>query len=480
MASSRNSADRALTEALSRFVVAGGTLPTPDHPLMIALSGGLDSTVLLHSAMRVIGAGSIVAAHVDHGLQPLSKAWFEHCAAESAALGVRFVGLRALGSPARGDSIEQWARGERYRLLFKAAADVGAAALMTAHHADDQLETLLLAMARGSGLDGLTGIAESDDREGVVLLRPLLTVTQAQLAREAKRLGLRWVDDPSNLDLNFARNAVRHRLMPVLREVLPDLPGQLPATIELLRQARATLESIAEDDLRGVSSVLSASGTGLQILDRAALSRLALPRRAAVLRAWVRSLGCLPPPQARLQAMSDQLVDGAGAYGEVRHDGWQLMRYRHAIFGVRCSERICHGDAPAAFEWRGESRVSVGADSAFEFRVAAEGLSAAWLRTVPLNIAPASSGARLRLSPNRASRSMKNLWQEAGIPAWLRPRFPALWCADRLLLAAPFGLDRSQDWPIARPGIAIDWVMADVTDLRRAFMQAPAPVYPAA
>ena len=477
MASSRNSADRALTEALSRFVAAGGSLPAPDHPLLIAFSGGLDSTVLLHSAVRAVGAGSIVAAHVDHGLQPLSKAWFKHCAAESAALGVRFVGLRALGCPARGDNIEQWARGERYRLLFQAAADVGAAALMTAHHADDQLETLLLAMARGSGLDGLTGIAESDDCEGVVLLRPLLTVTQSQLAREAKRRGLSWVEDPSNLDLNFVRNAVRHRLMPVLRELLPDLPAQLPATIELLRQARATLQSIAEDDLHGVSS---ASSTGLQILDRAALSRLALPRRNAVLRAWVRSLGCLPPPQARLQAISDQLVEGAGAYGEVRHDGWQLMRYRHAIFGVRCSDRICHGDTSAAFEWRGESRVSTGADSSFEFRVAAEGLSAAWLRSVSLRVAPASSGARLRRSPSGASRSMKNLWQEAGIPAWLRPRFPALWCADRLLLAAPFGLDRSQDWPIERPGIAIDWVMADDADLRRAFMHAPAPVLPAA
>lgn len=477
MASSRNSADRALTEALSRFVAAGGSLPAPDHPLLIAFSGGLDSTVLLHSAVRAVGAVSIVAAHVDHGLQPLSKAWFEHCAAESAALGVRFVGLRALGCPARGDNIEQWARGERYRLLFQAAADVGAAALMTAHHADDQLETLLLAMARGSGLDGLTGIAESDDCEGVVLLRPLLTVTQSQLAREAKRRGLSWVEDPSNLDLNFVRNAVRHRLMPVLREVLPDLPAQLPATIELLQQARATLQSIAEDDLHGVSS---ASSTGLQILDRAALSRLALPRRNAVLRAWVRSLGCLPPPQARLQAISDQLVEGAGAYGEVRHDGWQLMRYRHAIFGVRCSDRICHGDTSAAFEWRGESRLSTGADSAFEFRVAAEGLSAAWLRSVSLRVAPASSGARLRRSPSGASRSMKNLWQEAGIPAWLRPRFPALWCADRLLLAAPFGLDRSQDWPIERPGIAIDWMMADHADLRRAFMQGPAPVLPAA
>jgi tRNA(Ile)-lysidine synthase len=470
MASSRNSADRALSEALSRFSAAGGSQPAPDHPLVIAFSGGLDSTVLLHAAVRALGAEVIVAAHVDHGLQPLSASWLEHCAAQSDELKLRFVGLRARGSPARGNSIEQWARGERYRLLLSAAADLGATALLTAHHADDQLETLLLGLARGSGLDGLTGIAESDCRQGVRLLRPLLTVTQAQLAREAQRLGLRWVEDPSNLDPRYARNAVRHRLMPVLRDVLPDLAGQLPATIDLLRQARATLERLADDDLRAVSKP---SQAGRLILDRVALAGLPAPRRDAVLRAWVRSLGCLPPSQARLQAMSDQLVDATGAYGDVRHEGWQLMRYRDAVFGLPQSELIGGGIEPVAFEWCGESSVPAGGGGVFEFRLVQEGLSPAWLRSTPLRIVQAPSGARLRLAPRSASRTIKNLCQEAGIPAWLRPRFPALWREERLLLAAPFGLDRSLDWPIERPGIAIEWVLSDEADLRRAFMPNP-------
>ena len=470
MASSRNSADRALTEALSRFLAAGGSLPAPAHPLVIAFSGGLDSTVLLHAAVRALGAELIVAAHVDHGLQPLSGSWAEHCAAQSAKLNVRFVGLRAQGSPARGDSIEQWARGERYRLLLSAAAELGAAALLTAHHADDQLETLLLGMARGSGLDGLTGIAESDCRHGVMLLRPLLTVTQAQLAREAHHLGLRWVEDPSNLDPHFARNALRHRLMPVLREVLPDLAGQLPATINLLRQARATLERLADDDLHAVSKP---SQGGRLILDRTALAGLPASRRDAVLRAWVRRLGCLPPAQARLQAMNDQLVDATGPYGEVRHDGWQLMRYRDAVFGLPQSELAGASVEPLDFEWRGEPSVAAGFGSRFEFRLATEGVSPAWLRSAPLRIVQAPSGARLRLSPRATSRTIKNLCQEAGIPAWLRPRFPALWRDDRLLLAAPFGLDRRPDLPIERPGIAIEWQLSDGADLRRVFMPDP-------
>jgi len=470
MASSRNSADRALSEALSRFSAAGGSLPAPDRPLVIAFSGGLDSTVLLHAAVRALGAESVVAAHVDHGLQPLSASWVEHCAAQAAELNVRFVALRAVGLPARGDSIEQWARGERYRLLIEASRDLGAAALLTAHHADDQLETLLLGMARGSGLDGLTGIAESDRRQGVTLLRPLLTVTQAQLAHEAQGLGLRWVDDPSNLDSRFVRNALRHRLMPVLREVLPDLSGQLPATVALLRQARSTLDGLADDDLRAVSMP---SQSRRLILDRVALAGLPMPRRDAVLRAWVRSLGCLPPPQARLQAMIAQLVDATGAYGAVRHDGWQLMRYRDAVFALPQSELIGAAIEPVAFEWRGEPSVPAGIGSAFEFRLAPEGLSPAWLRNAPLRMSQAASGTRLRLSSRSASRTIKNLCQEAGIPAWLRPRFPALWREERLLLAAPFGLDRSPDAPIERPGIAIEWVLADDADLRRVFMPDP-------
>ena len=470
MASSRNSADRALSEALSRFSAAGGSRPASDHPLVIAFSGGLDSTVLLHAAVRALGAEVIVAAHVDHGLQPLSTSWVEHCAAQSDELKLRFVALRARGLPARGESIEQWARGERYRLLLRAAADLGAAALLTAHHADDQLETLLLGMARGSGLDGLTGIAESDCRQGVPLLRPLLTVTQAQLAREARHLGLRWVEDPSNLDPRFARNTVRHRLMPVLREVRPELAGQLPATIDLLRQARATLQGLAVDDLRAVSKP---SHAGLLILDRAALASLAAPRRDAVLRAWVRSLGCLAPPQARLREMSAQLVDATGAYGDVRHDGWQLMRYRDAVFGLPQSELIGAGVEPVVFEWCGEPSVPAGCDSTVEFRLAPEGLPPAWLRNTPLRISQAPAGARLRLSSHSASRTIKNLCQEAGIPAWLRPRFPALWRDDRLLLAAPFGLDLSLDAPIERPGIAIKWALSEAADLRRVFMPDP-------
>jgi tRNA(Ile)-lysidine synthase len=280
---------------------------------LIAFSGGLDSTVLLHSAVRAVGAGSIVAAHVDHGLQPLSKAWFEHCAAESAALGVRFVGLRALGCPARGDNIEQWARGERYRLLFQAAADVGAAALMTAHHADDQLETFLMALARGSGLDGLSGIAAEDHRDGVRLIRPLLSMGRSHLLQHAQTQGLQWIEDPSNADESLLRNAVRAQLMPVMRKVLPDMPAHLHDFIGQINEWREQAHQEAQHDL----DAARCEPRRWQALNRGPLEALSLGRQSLALREWLQESGCRMPSRDRLDEMRRQLLAGQGAHAAV-------------------------------------------------------------------------------------------------------------------------------------------------------------------
>ncbi len=231
---------------------AGDARPAPGKgPWAVGFSGGLDSTVLLHALVRVAGASRVLALHVDHGLQTASGAWAAHCEAVCARLGVRCLVLRAEGAPARGDSVERWARTERYRLLRAAAREARAAALLTAHHADDQLETVLLALARGSGLDGLTGIAARDVRHGVVLLRPLLALDRAALEADARARGLEWVEDPSNADPAFARNALRARAMPALRAALPGLAAQLPDALALLAQARGTLDALAQADLAG-------------------------------------------------------------------------------------------------------------------------------------------------------------------------------------------------------------------------------------
>ena len=239
MARSRNSVDDALRAALS------GLSLSPARPVAIAFSGGLDSSVLLHAVVRQVGAASVVALHVNHGLQPAAGSWAAQCADQAARLAVRFDCLYVPGPVPRGANVEGWAREQRYRLLYAACRDAQAQALLTAHHADDQLETLLLALARGSGLDGLCGMAPRDVREQVLLLRPLLDLPRGVLRHEAQQTGLQWIEDPSHADVRLRRNALRHQVLPALSQTLPDpLPrGAGGLLVRLATRWRALAEA---------------------------------------------------------------------------------------------------------------------------------------------------------------------------------------------------------------------------------------------
>lgn len=454
MARSRRSVDEALGAALAAPAVPA------TGPVAIAWSGGLDSTVLLDAAVRTLGAGRVLALHVHHGLQPAAEDWLNHCRDRAAAIGAGFRALRAIGAPRPGDSIEQWARGERYRLLLAAARDARAACLLTAHHADDQVETVLLALGRGCGLDGLTGIAREDRRDGVRLLRPLLEFDRAELLETARARGLAWVEDPSNADPRFARNAVRARLLPVLREVLPNLARHLPGTLELLREARGSLDAIAGDDLRAARAAIPAGSApewqeGDDRLDRRAVAALPDARRAALLRAWASGDGTPPPSRAKLAELLAQLVDGPGPHAEVRHGGRLLRRHRDLLWAVPA--RSTEPPGPVSLCWRGEPELAAGGWGRFAFATVGCGLDPAWLRGRSLHVEPVPAAARLRLHPGGPARTLKNLRQEAGIPSPLRSHLPGLWVDRMLLFAAPFGQDRGKDWPLASPGIELAW-----------------------
>ena len=478
MASSRKSARAAKPSTSARAAVAlalGGVAEVHPRlaPIAVAFSGGLDSTVLLDACCQVVGAARVVALHVHHGLQPAAEGWPEACRREAERLGAGFQVLRAVGAPARGDSIEAWARTERYRLLFEAATSIGAAALMTAHHADDQLETVLMAMARGSGLDGLSGIAARDHREGVLLMRPLLALRRKDLAREATERGLTWIEDPSNASERHLRNAVRRRVVPVLDAVLPGIGSRLDETVMLLSQARAALETVAAQDL--AAAAWADPVAGFDALDRRALAALPPPRQAWALRAWVARLGESPPGGAKLEEIRAQLIDATSASAVLAHGELQLMRHRERIVGwhAGASASLSAAAPPAvSLQWHGEARLPVpgfGGWLVISPTGNGRGLRPEWLRTVTLRVAPGRGGARLRPRPDGPSRTLKNLYQECGVPAVMRAWFPAVWVDERLLMAAPFGMDRSEGWPWAGEGVSLRWESAAAGDPRRFF-----------
>ncbi len=452
--------------------------------VVLACSGGLDSQVLLHAATAALPPARLVVAHVHHGLQPEADAWLEFCRRSAAAAGTAFMARRLPPLPARPPGgIEAWARAGRYRALAGMAQAAGAAVVMTAHHAGDQLETHHLQRLRGAGVHGLAAMRQRGPLPGgphpdaaVLLLRPFLAVPRSLLVDYARAHRLEWVEDPSNQDPRFARNRVRRQLAESIggdperfeRELARI--GALQALADAARrQAQQDLEACrlhlaARDRHAGVAATgdaPAAPGT----LSRAALARLPAERAAEALRLWLAMLGCRMPSRARLAEIRRQLVDAGSSQARLRHDGRWLLRYRDRI---DAAEELPAGIRPVWFRWAGESLLDV-AGERFLFRPAAEGeagLPATRLSGAPLLLDQGRGGDRIRRAAGSHRRTWKNLCQEGGIAPWARPALPVLRQDESVVYAAPFGTAAAiGSVPAALPGpgadderIAIEWL----------------------
>ncbi|MGE5155518.1 MAG: tRNA lysidine(34) synthetase TilS, partial [Bdellovibrio bacteriovorus] len=291
--------------------------------LWIAFSGGLDSACLLHAASTVRQRlpGPLGAVHVDHGLHADSPRWSEHCRQVCDTLGVPLVIRRVAVDRAPGKSLEAAARAARYGAL---ADRLGPGELLlTAHHQDDQAETLLLALLRGSGPEGLAAMPLVSDLGPGRLVRPLLGVPRAALEAYARDQGLSWVEDPSNRVLAFDRNFLRRCVLPILRERWPAASATLSRSAAHCAEALELVEAAAEDTLRGLA------GSRFGTLSLPALGRLEPPRARAALRLWLKRLGLPRPDRAHLgRILTEVLPARADANPLVAWCGCEVRRYR--------------------------------------------------------------------------------------------------------------------------------------------------------
>ena len=445
--------------------------PSGSAPILLACSGGLDSQVLLHAAAMVWPPTSLWVAHVHHGLQPEADGWLDFCAAQARRLGLPFLSRRLRQLPQGLDGgIEAWARDLRYRAVAEMAAEAGAAIAMTAHHANDQLETYRLRSLRGSGPLGLGAMRSGAPLPGApqcLLLRPFLDVERRHLLAYARAHRLDWVDDPSNQDLRYARNRIRKEIEQALLRDPASLARDL-AAIGGFQDAADAARRQAGEDLACVRLRLEPQVSPAP-LSRAALARLPAERAAEALRLWLAESGARMPSRAKLAELMRQLVRAGSSHARLRHDGRWLLRYRDRIDVV---EVLPAEIAPTPFRWRGESLMTIGAQQFRFLRVSAQtrdsgrgasrgrsvGVAADWLSQADLLLGRARGIDRLRLESGGPSRSLKNLLQERGVPPWLRPALPVLRYRDTVLHAAPFGIN--QDLAGAGPGelIAIEWL----------------------
>lgn len=272
----------------------------PRLPLAVAYSGGADSAALLHACAQR-WPGQVRAVHVHHGLQAAADGFERHCRAQCERLAVPLVVCRVQAQPAPGQSPEDAARQARYRALAEAARTAwpgdGVPDVALAQHADDQVETVLLALSRGAGLPGLAGMPASFERHGVRFHRPWLPVAGVDLRAWLQARGLPWIEDPTNADTRFTRNRIRRELLPALQACFPQLRDTLARSAAHAAQAQRLLDELAAQDL-------AQAGEPPRI---AALRALPAERRANVLRHWLRRAAGHAPSSAQLRELVAQI-----------------------------------------------------------------------------------------------------------------------------------------------------------------------------
>ena len=273
----------------------------PALPLAVGLSGGADSTALLIACVQR-WPGQVSAVHVNHGLQVAAELFESHCAALCARLGVALLVQKVNAQPAPGQSPEDAARIARYK-AFEAVALAGQAqaaikTIALAHHADDQVETLLLALSRGAGLPGLAAMPAQWQRAGLQWARPLLAVAGADVRAWLLARGETWVEDPSNLDQSFTRNRIRAQLWPALQATFPGFRDTFARSSSHAAQAQQLLAELGQVDLLAVGHPPAIS----------ALQQLPGARQANVLRHWLRVRHNTAPSTAQLRELQRQIA----------------------------------------------------------------------------------------------------------------------------------------------------------------------------
>ncbi|PWB34592.1 tRNA lysidine(34) synthetase TilS [Pseudomonas sp. SDI] len=401
----------------------------------IALSGGLDSTVLLHQLAELSRQHSLPplrALHVHHGLQAAADAWPAHCQHLCAQLGIplQVIAVQVADSA----SLEQAARDARYA-AFGAALGPGEV-LLTGQHREDQAETLLLRLLRGAGLRGLTAMPESRPLGPGVLLRPLLDTPRNDLQAYAQVHGLDWIEDPSNRDTQFSRNYLRHQVLPALLQRWPQAARSLARSAAHLGEAQALLDELAAQDLALAQPLDQWPWLQLPSLQLAALRQLSPARQRNALQYWLAARTRLP--DTRHWSGWDDLRDAAG-------DGRPVWRLTDGELH-RCGERVYWLSGawlqtpPAVQPWLAPAQALALSGNG---RVELSGT----LPQGPLQIRYRRGGEILDL-PGRGRRDLKRLLNEQQLPLFARARLPLLFQGDRLLAVANLPELSVGDWQL--------------------------------
>lgn len=433
------------TENLSAFLE---TLPG-HKKFLIAYSGGLDSHVLLHLmvCLREESGYGIRAVHVNHNIQRESRDWAGHCRDTCRALGVEVEVMDVdAGRPGK-ESPESWARHKRYAAIGNILAE--GETLLTAHHRDDQLETLLLRLFRGSGVLGLASMRAVRAFAKGLHARPLLQYTREQLSAYARLNNLNWIDDPSNADTRLDRNFVRHEVVPAIKNRWPSVDLPVARAIQVFSETQELLDEVARQDLHNCVT------ENPDIVEVDPLKQLSVPRQKNLVRYWSRTLN-LPSPDNR--SVSRIVLEAIPA----RHDSNALIRWKGAElhrYGSYIQLTPPPGDfdrsAIRVWDFKAPCRLEYGELTALE------GYGGGIKRDIStgtrVEVRYRNGGEKIRLPGRTCRHKLKKLFQETHTPPWLRERVPLIYVGDRLAMVAGFWTDADFVAAAGEPSWIINW-----------------------
>lgn len=416
----------------------------PASRLVVAFSGGLDSTALLAALAGTAGQHGkpLVAVHVNHQLQRAADAWAEQCRDVANRLGVPFAVETVDVPTGDGQGPEASARTARYAAL---EGHVGPGDwLLSAHHRDDQAETLFYNLLRGSGPAGIAGIAPIRRFGHGWLARPLLDTGRAALLAYVERLDIPWTDDPSNAESRFDRNFLRHEVLPLVESRWPGVSARLARSAAHAREAVLLAGEVADDDIAG-------AGGDPARLPVSVLNALSVPRRNNVLRRAVDRLGLPPLPAATLQSIVNELLTAReDAMPLVQWSGAEARRYRDLLYLMRAL-----AEPRFAGKSLGTTPIELGRGLGVIRLVAADGpgLTQA-CRSAGLTLETRQGGEEIRVSGHTHTKKLKKLLQEEGIVPWMRERLPLIYSGTTLVAVADLWL---ADGHAADGGFAVRW-----------------------
>ena len=406
---------------------------------VIGLSGGLDSIALLHLAARSLPVERLLVLHVDHQLQSHSSCWSDFCQRQADALGLAFHSEKV--SVDAGASLERAARNARYG-VFTEVLESGDC-LLLAQHRDDQAETMLFRLLRGAGLKGLAGMPGQRSLGKGRLLRPLQQVSRDELQQWAVAEKLSWIEDPSNNDLTFDRNYLRHKVMPPLQARWPGFSARWQETSEYLREADLLLEDLARIDLLQLTDTYNS-------LDCHMLVALTGPRRKNLLRFWLKDTGVMAGDRILKSIL--QLIEAAeDADPRLDLSGVSLRRYRGRLYRLRTVPEI---------DWS-VHRITEDILQLPQGRLELSEVAERGLKTLQgVVLRNRRDGDRCTPVGRGGSTSLKKLFQEQNIPPWLRSSWPV--CEVEGEIVALPGICICDGWQSEKnnTGFALKWLPA--------------------